>query len=258
MIGISCCAWALPELNQLDLRRLREVGYKLIDMRPDTFEEPELGSAAKELGLGVSCMSIHFDADTLHSEDSRSVESALGVVGRSCELGVSLGATVAYVVPGQDSSEAALAKYGEALVKAAERAKAAGSRLCVEHFPGLSLPTALGTLKFLEAIGHPNLYLLLDLGHLQISNEDPVEVIECASERLGYVHLDDNDGKGDLHLPLLQGVMLEADLERTVAALHAVGYEDAVSLELSPKLTDPLQSLEEGYELVAPLLTEFC
>ena len=256
MIGISCCAWALPELNQLDLRRLREVGYDLIDMRPDTFAEPELDAAAKELGLGVSCMSIHFDADTLHSEDSRSVEAALGIVSRSCELGASLGATIAYVVPGQDSNRVALTKYGDALAKAAESAQAAGCTLCVEHFPGLSLPTALGTLEYLDAIGHPNLYLLLDLGHLQISNEDPVEVIECASGRLGYVHLDDNDGKGDLHLPLLQGIMQEADLERTVAALKLVGYEDAVSLEFSPKLTDPLQSLEEGYELVAPLLTE--
>ena len=255
MIGISYCAWALPELTKLDLRRLREVGYELIDMRPDTFAEPELDAAAKELGVDVSCMSIHFEADALHSEDPRSVEAALGVVSRSCEQGVSLGATIAYIVPGQDGSEAALSKYGEALVKAAECAKTAGSRLCVEHFPGLSLPTALGTLKFLEAIGHPNLYLLLDLGHLQISNEDPVEVIECAGERLGYVHLDDNDGKGDLHLPLLQGIMQQADLERTVAALHSVGYEDAVSLELSPKLTDPLQSLAEGYGLVATLLT---
>ena len=256
MIGISCCAWALPELNQLDLRRLREVGYELIDVRPDTLAKPELVAATEELGLDVSCMSIAFDADTLHSEDPQSVESALGVVSRSCELGVSLGAHIAYVVPGQDSREAALTKYGDTLVKAAENAQAAGSRFCVEHFPGLSLPTALDTLKFLDTIGHPNLYLLLDLGHLQISDEDPVEVIECAGGRLGYVHLDDNDGKGDLHLPLLQGVMQETDLERTVAALKSVGYEDAVSLELSPKLTDPLQSLEEGYQLVAPLLTE--
>ncbi len=256
MIGISCCAWALPELNQLDLRRLREVGYELIDMRPDTFVEPEVESAAKELGMDVSCMSIHFDADALHSEDPRSVEAALGVVSRSCEQGVSLGANIAYVVPGQDSGEAALTKYGDALAKAAESAQAAGCRLCVEHFPGLSLPTALGTLEYLDTIGHPNLYLLLDLGHLQISSEDPVDVIECAGEQLGYVHLDDNDGKGDLHLPLLHGVMQEADLERTFAALRTVGYEDAVSLELSPKLINPLQSLEEGYQLVAPLLTE--
>ena len=256
MIGISCCAWALTELSHPDLQRLREAGYELIDVRSSTFADPELGAAAKKLGLGVSCMSIHFEADTLHSEKPRSVAAALDVVSRSCDLGRSMGAAVAYVVPGPDSGKAALAEYGGTLVKAAEIAQTAGSRLCVEHFPGLSLPTALDTLKFLDAIDHPNLYLLLDLGHLQISKEDPIEVIERAGARLGYVHLDDNDGKGDLHLPLLHGVMKEEDLRRTVAALGSVGYEDAVSLELSPKLTDPLQALEEGYELVARLLTE--
>ena len=52
------------------------------------------------------------------------------------------------------------------------------------------MPTALGTLDFLNTIDHPNLYLLLDVGHLQISNEDPVDVIERAGDHLGYVQSD--------------------------------------------------------------------
>lgn len=252
---ISCCTWVFPQMSRRDLERLRGAGYELIDVKPDTLADPDLVAAAQELGLDVNCMSITFDdCQTLHSEDPRAVEAALDVVERSCELGSSLGSAIAYVVPGQDDGEHALTRYSDALVRAADCAQAAGSRLCVEHFPGLSLPTARGTLKFLDDIGHPNLYLLLDLGHLQMSNEDPVSVIDHAGERLGYVHLDDNDGNGDLHLPLLQGVMQETDLDRTFAALQTVGYDGAVSLELSPKLDDPHEALAEGYTLVTRLL----
>jgi sugar phosphate isomerase/epimerase len=254
---ISYCAWVFPQMNRHDLELLREAGYELIDVKPDTLADSGLHAAATELGMAVNCMSITFDdRDTLHSEDPRAVEAALDVVSRSCELGQSLGTSVAYVVPGQDDSQQALGRYRDALVRAADRAKAAGSRLCVEHFPGLSLPTAQGTLRFLDDIDHPNLYLLADLGHLQMSNEDPVSVIEGAGARLGYVHLDDNDGKGDLHLPLLQGVMQETDLDRTFAALRSAGYNGAVSLELSPKLENPHLALVEGFALVARLLNK--
>ena len=75
----------------------------------------------------------------------------------------------------------------------------------VEHFPGKALPTAAGTLEYLSRLNHPNLYLLLDTGHLQMSKEDPAAVIAAAGDRLGYVHLDDNDGEADLHWPLLDG-----------------------------------------------------
>lgn len=208
-----------------------------------------------EMGFRINCMGIVFDADALHRDDPNAVEKALDEVQRASQLGISLGASVTYLVPGKDGSKTALAKYANSLAEAAERAQKAGSILCVEHFPGLSLPTALDTLDFLEAVDHSNLYLLLDLGHLQISKEDPVEIIERAGERLGYVHLDDNDGVGDLHLPLLQGVMKEDDLQRTLVALDACGYDKAVSLELSPKLANPLQALSEGYEIVSRLLT---
>ena len=42
-----------------------------------------------------------------------------------------------------------------------------------------------------------------------MSGEDPEAVIANAGDRLGYVHLDDNDGLSDLHWSLLEGVMTE-------------------------------------------------
>ena len=115
MIGISCCAWVFEEVNNPTLQQLREVGYELIDVRPDTLAKAALSQAA-DLGFQVNCMGITLhDSDTLHSKDPQSVDAALDIVNRSCELASSIGTSVAYVIPGQDSSAAALTEYGESI-----------------------------------------------------------------------------------------------------------------------------------------------
>ena len=129
-----------------------------------------------------------------------------------------------------------------------------GMKLCIEHFPEKALPTARGTLEYIRGLGHPNVFLLMDTGHLQISGEDPVETIEGAGEMLGYVHLDDNDGVGDLHLALLDGVLKREVLSNTLEALSDVGYAGAVSLELNPSLPDPIDALRRSREIVLDLV----
>ena len=111
-------------------------------------------------------------------------------------------------------------------------------------------PRPQGTLEFVRDIAHPNLYLLLDIGHLLITGEDPRGLIESAGDRLGYVHLDDNDGEGDLHLSLLDGVMTQDFLDATFAALNGIGYDWAVSLELNPELPDPLDAIHRSRQII--------
>jgi len=59
-------------------------------------------------------------------------------------------------------------------------------------------------------------------------------VVEAAGARIGYVQLNDNDGKKDRHWPLLDGVLTEDDLARTIAALKATGYQGTLGIELKP------------------------
>src|SRR5262249_15004041 len=143
-----------------------------------------------------------------------------------------LGGTYAYVVPGSDDSAEGLARFAEACTLLADFASARMVRLCIEHCPGKALPSATATLDFLKRIGHDNLGLLLDVGHCLISREDPATVVAHAKERLFYVHLDDNDGVNDLHLPLLKGYLTEQTLRATLASLQSEGYAGGLSLEL--------------------------
>src|SRR5207249_11932977 len=119
--------------------------------------------------------------------------------------------------------------------------------------PGTALPSAAGTLAFLQQIGNENPGLLLDVGHCLLSREDPAAVIIKSKERLFYVHLDDNDGVGDLHWPLLKGRLTEGLLQATLAALVARDYRGGLSLELRAENAEAAENLRQGRLLVEKL-----
>lgn len=250
---LSCCMWALSGAVEETLPRFVEMGFDRIDVRPDLVDTESAQEQIESWKLRVSCMAASFgmpEGAALASEDAAAAAVALAHTERGLELARALGATAAYVVPEEDGSGAALERYAGSLERAADRAAELGLKLGIEHFPGRSLPTAAATLGFLRAVGHPNLYLLLDIGHAQISGEDPAAVIEAAGEWLGYVHLDDNDGENDQHLGLLEGVMAEETLVRTFAALEDCGYDGVVSLELNAELPDPQAALVKSREVI--------
>lgn len=254
---LSCCIWTLSGAVEEMLPQFAELGFSWIDVRPDLVDTGKPAEVISGLGLKVSCMAASFgmpEGTALDSVDSAAAECAAAHVERALELGRILGANTAYLVPGEDGSRKALTRYARGLERVAERAAEKGIRLGIEHFPGRCLPTVEATLDFLREIGHPNLYLLFDIGHAQISGEDPAAAIERAGDRLGYVHLDDNDGRNDQHLGLTDGMLTEETLRRACAALKEIGYNGAVSLELNAQLSEPLAALERSKRLAKRVL----
>ncbi len=250
---LSCCAWALSGPEEQNLDQLAELGFSHVDVRPQALCSPQSRQCLADLGLGVPCVAIAFPEVPLDSADDQEAARAFSQLAAGLHHAHELGANTAYVVPGMDRSPAALERYARALGHLAEQAAGLKLKLGLEHFPGRCLPTGAATLEFIEGIGHPNLYLLFDLGHAQISAEDPAALIRRAGPRLGYVHLDDNDGRQDLHLGLLEGVLTEATLRQTLAALEEVNYQGPLSLELHPQLPDPLDALRRSREVVLRL-----
>jgi len=112
------------------------------------------------------------------------------------------------------------------------------------------------TLVYLRGINHPNLYLLFDIGHAQITKEEPVAALHAAGDRLGYVHLDDNDGQRDLHWALLDGVLTRPVLRDTLAALDELHYTGGVSLELSSQLPDPHAAIQRSWQILTEVPKE--
>ena len=257
MMDISCCIWALTPSSPIGaaLDRVAALGFTLIDLQPHTASRDQVDGA----GLAVSCVALSHGAPedvSLDNTDAASVSRALTYVYSALDYAAEIGATRAYVVPNPGSDRDALPRYARALELVADRAGEAGLRLCVEHYPGTPLATVAATLGFLREIDHPNLQLLFDIGHAQMSKEEPTAAIVAAGPLLGYLHLDDNDGEADLHLGLTDGEMTVESLGRALSAVVASPYAGPASLELHPELADPAAALRRGRALVVQTLSE--
>jgi sugar phosphate isomerase/epimerase len=108
-------------------------------------------------------------------------------------------------------------------------ARKCGVGLMIENLPGdYNSAPQLGEL--LDAM--PELGLHLDIGHanLQVPHNTTQEILAAHGKRLRHVHLHDNKGgHADLHLPLGTGTV---DLQSSVEALQACGYDGTITLEV--------------------------
>ena len=79
----------------------------------------------------------------------------------------------------------------------------------------------------------PDLKLHIDVAHLFIGTDNGLEFLQSLlddlSSDLRHLHMHDNDGKDDQHLPIGAG---KIDWEKVIRALKDVGYNDTVTVEL--------------------------
>jgi sugar phosphate isomerase/epimerase len=205
--------------------------------------------ALAEAGVLVRCLSIGRDlpaGTALDAVDVGARRAAYEVVCRQIDDAARLAAACVYLVPPLPGVELALRAFGEACGLLADHAGRRMMPLCLEPIPGRAVATAGHMLTWLEQLAHPNLALLLDVGHCLISGEDPAAVARQAGARLGYVHLDDNDAVGDLHWPLLTGRLTRRHLEELAVALRELNYRAGLALELNPGNPDPVTALRES------------
>jgi sugar phosphate isomerase/epimerase len=142
-------------------------------------------------------------------------------------------------------------KYAfESLYTISQKADALGMVLCLENmFPRyLSLVEPEDFKPVFEQF--PTLKLTLDTGHANIGDTKGDRIIRFLSDfshRLGHVHMSDNHGKRDDHLPVGKG---SVPFERIVRALRAIGYDDTITLEI---FTDDRKDLAASREKIDKL-----
>jgi len=99
----------------------------------------------------------------------------------------------------------------------------------VDH-PGCFLQTTEQAAEILTAVGAPNLKILFDVYHMQMTGENPVESIRKYGKLFGHVHVADAPGR---HEPGTGTI----PFGEVFAALQEVGYAGAVGYELFPAAT---------------------
>lgn len=79
-------------------------------------------------------------------------------------------------------------------------------------------------------IDRPNVGLTLDIGHAATVGQEAVAYLNEAKNELVHVHMHDNNGSRDEHLPLGDG---QIDYRSFMAALSSIRYEGAVTFEFA-------------------------
>ena len=74
----------------------------------------------------------------------------------------------------------------------------------------------------------PSLFFLLDCGHTNIFGRKPEEFIKRFHKKIKHIHLHDNFGKDDLHLPMGAGLI---DWARVVRVMKKY-YDGTITLEI--------------------------
>ena len=72
------------------------------------------------------------------------------------------------------------------------------------------------------------IFFHLDIGHANLNNNSPIEFIEAFHSKMKHVHMHDNDGIRDLHLPIGCG---NVDWQKTISALKKY-YDGTITLEI--------------------------
>jgi sugar phosphate isomerase/epimerase len=122
-------------------------------------------------------------------------------------------------------------RNADAIAALADDAAREGVQLMVENM-GRSFATAEQLRPVFEAA--PRALFHLDVGHAHIGRrpEEPnrtAELVDAFRDRLAHVHLNDNLGLDDLHLPLGAG---SVDWPDTASVLRRAGYDGTMTVEI--------------------------
>jgi sugar phosphate isomerase/epimerase len=165
-------------------------------------------------------------------------EASLQEMFNSLEVAAELGSRKVVLHPGHIGGlgiyvkETALALANKSLAAIIDRAQTLGLGVCLENmFPRCR--AFFEPADFVEILQRfPDLRLTLDTGHANIDNPGGrriLEFIEKFGHRIGHLHISDNFGKRDDHIPLGAG---KIDFSKIVKALKQCGYDDTATMEI--------------------------
>jgi sugar phosphate isomerase/epimerase len=108
----------------------------------------------------------------------------------------------------------------------AERGAPHGLRILVEHPPDPAVTVA--DLRTILAADR-RLDFHLDVGHAHVHGDRLAELVQAFGERMAHVHVSDNRGSADDHMPLGAG---KIQWGRVVRLLRQAGYDGTITLEV--------------------------
>jgi sugar phosphate isomerase/epimerase len=157
--------------------------------------------------------------------------------------------------PRSEDREDLIKKFIEALTLCVDYAEKMEVNLALEHFPGTLVNNTKMLLQIDEMIPSKNLKFLLDVGHMKITKENFVEAVRNMKNKLIHVHVHNNDGVQDLHLPPYKGKITPSELKDFIIELKNINYIGYISIEL-PEMPEPKKILSKSKVFLKNLISQ--
>jgi sugar phosphate isomerase/epimerase len=231
-----------------EIHRIHEDGFDFVDL---TIEPPaafdvdgkEIGSLIRDLGLGaVGHTAWYLPLASPWPEMGR---LARDLYRRSLDVFSDAEVELVNVHPDGrlplHSRDQVLARNAEAIARLADDASDRGLHLMVEN-DDRTLAAVEDLRVVLDAV--PGAGFHLDVGHanLHLARGEPnrtAGLLEAFGQRLAHVHVSDNRGSEDLHLPLGAGTI---DWKKAIRLLKAAGWDSTVTLEVFSREREHLRT----------------
>ena len=255
------------------VRRVAAAGYDSIDVwsgRPHVYRHDftvpvlrQLCRSIEESGLTVSSFlpAFYRYPYSLSSPNDVVRQDSIQYMKECMDNAVELGSPILLVVPGRtlygQDREDGWKRLTDSIDAVCQYAFQYDIVLGVEaanRFVTDLVVTAADALRVLDELGHANLGVVLDTGHMNLGSESTREVVDLLGDRLLQFHVDDNDGVQQQNLVPGEGTF---DFGEWIAALHQAGFDGALSAELGYHYTlDPDPAVQLTAQRLRQLLRE--
>jgi sugar phosphate isomerase/epimerase len=148
----------------------------------------------------------------------------------------------------------ALELFVEGLKPVAEHAEAEGVLLLIEPEPGLLIETADQFLELMQHIDSPAVGLNFDIGHFYCVGEEPAPTVRRLAPYIRHFHLEDI-AASRVHHHLIPGEGA-IDFASTFQAIHDIGYQGWITVELYPYVDNPDHAARTARERVLAILKQ--
>lgn len=230
-----------PQRDLLDeLRLIAAEGFDYADLtieapkaEPEQIDLKATRALLDDLGIGVICHAAPYLP--VHSPSALVRRAALDELRRALDVAAGLGArllTTHYMgFPGFWPEADGYELYAQLYARLCAEGSQRGVLVAMEN----GSKNAHQLKHFREIFARcPDLYLLLDVGHanIDVPKNQTREYLFSLADRLAHVHLSDNDGQADQHLPLGAPRQGGVSWKQVAADLKSFGYDGTVTLEV--------------------------
>jgi inosose dehydratase len=148
----------------------------------------------------------------------------------------------------------------ERINKLGEYAQARGAVVALEHHVGNAVETPDQVVSIMQQVTSPGVRINFDISHFNVVGIPIEESVEKVLPYAVHTHIKDESGRAPNHQYLIPGEGV-FDYVRYLKAMHAHGYQGAISTEISVMVQrrpdyDALATATRSYEVVSRAFVE--